>query len=516
MSKDTIEELIILGGGTAGWMAATYLNKQLNPNGNQPIKITVIESPDVDIIGVGESTFDSIRGFLKALDISESDFLINTDATLKHGIYFKDWLKGNDEYFHPFEKTQVNDGVDMLHHWVNLNHRQQTDVSISNAVGVQYKVAMDKRSPKLADSGDFDGPLPYSYHLDAVLMGKYLRKVAISRGVNHISAHIDNVELNDDGSIAAVIQESGERHQADFFIDCTGFKAMLMRAMGNTSHVDYSDSLLCDRAIAVQVPLPKTEEARYNPRPYTSSVAQESGWIWDIDLFKRRGCGYVYSSKFSSDERAEQVLKEYLGAQYDSISPRFLKMRVGRAEKFWYKNCVSIGLSGGFIEPLESTGIVFIDSGIRFLVDLFSSTPCSDVLAKRYNKLMANLYDETRNFIELHYTLSERQDTAFWRSYANDVTPGDDLVERMELWKTKIPTSIDFADSVSTFWENSHNFIMYGMNWQHTQAPGATSHVDVQRSKNMLTEMQKIQAKATPHFEPHIDAINRLRSRAQQ
>lgn len=522
MSSESIKKIAILGGGTAGWMTACYLDRQFNQAGQRAVDITLIESDDVDIIGVGESTFDSIRGYLQAVGVDESEFMLNTDASLKHGIYFKDWYRGDDEYFHPFEKVQIGDGVNMLHHWVNLHQREINQHSISEGVGIQYKAAMAAYSPKISSNKDYEAPLPYSYHLDAVLMGRYLRKVSTARGVKHIVAHAEHIELADDGRIQSIISREGERYDADFFVDCTGFAQVLMRALKNTDYVDYRSSLLCDRAVAAQVALPQEEgSGQYNPRPYTSAVAQESGWIWDIDLYRRRGCGYVYSSEFSDEARAEEVLFQYLGQQYSgkqcpNIEPRFLKMRIGRAEKFWHKNCVSIGLSGGFIEPLESTGIVFIDSGVRFLAELLGADPCSKVLSDRYNNMMGSLYDETRNFIELHYVLSQRADSAFWRHYRDEVKPSSQLQERLALWREKIPSSIDFSDTLSTFWENSHNFIMYGMNWKHSRMPANLQQLDSGRSIHMLSEMQKIQTKALLHFETHLASLDRIRARGKR
>ncbi|MCV6606178.1 MAG: tryptophan 7-halogenase, partial [Porticoccaceae bacterium] len=252
----------------------------------------------------------------------------------------------------------------------------------------------------------------------------------------------------------------------------------------------------------------------YQPRPYTTSTAQESGWIWDIDLYRRRGTGYVYSSEHSSEERAETVLRNYLGEAGTNAQVRHLKMRVGRLRKIWHRNCVAVGLSAGFIEPLESTGILFIDLGLRFLGELFPSQFPSDEQQDRYNKVMGDLLDNTRDFILLHYLLTQREDSSFWKAYRHDIQATDRLKQKLELWKSKVPSIIDFSDDISTFAAPSHSFIMYGMGWQHEAAPGSVAHLNQEFGKQVMSAMADHQKDVLQKAPDHLTVLKALRERS--
>ena len=490
-------------------MSACYLDRALNKSdSSKKIEVTLIESPEVDVIGVGESTFDSVRKFLAEMGLQESEFLKATDATLKHGIYFKDWQTGNDEYFHPFEFLKLKDDNHIIEHWVNLRSRNRLTPIIADHTGVQFKLAKARLSPKAPGDPDFSGKLPYSYHFDAIKLGQYLRKICVGRGVRHFYDHVAQVNLDESGAIASLQTKKNGLIEGDLFIDCTGFAAVLMRALGNNDYLEYKDSLLCDRAVVGRVHL--NEGETFDPRPYTSSIAQENGWIWDIDLYRRRGVGYVYSSQFSDDSRAETVLREYMAGQ--DFETRFLKMRVGRRHQFWYKNCVAVGLSAGFIEPLESTGIVFIDTGLRFLKDCLSGLDMQPVLAARYNRMMSSIYDETRNFILLHYILSKRSDTEFWNTYRHEVRIPDELQERLELWKHKVPTALDLAQVLSPFVVSSYAYILYGLGWHHQELPGGLRHIDPKHSKHLISRIEDLQKDFLNTSCSHTKIIHHIRS----
>lgn len=507
-----IKQVVILGGGSAGWMSAIYLNRLLCQKGAQPVQITLVDSPDVEIIGVGESTFDQMRSFMSDMGIPEPDFLRATDATLKHGICFRNWLKGDDEYFHPFEFPQLGENGALIDHWISLHAQGKATRGIADSAGIQFQMAKAKKSPKQSNSKDYQGPLNYAYHLDAVLLGRYLRTVAIERGVQHLIGHCEQVHTDEQGFIRAIeTREQGEI-EADFFIDCTGFANVLMRAIDNTDFIDYTDKLLCDRAVASRIPM---QTDRWEPRPYTTSTAHENGWIWDIDLYHRRGAGYVYSSQHSSENRAEEVLRDYLGDVAAELDVRHLRMRVGRLRNMWHRNCVAIGLSGGFIEPLESTGILFIDLALRFLGELMPSGRPAVEQIQRYNRVMGELVDNTRDFILLHYLLTQRDDSDFWRAYRQEIEPTDRLREKMELWRYKVPSTTDFSDAVSTFSAPSHSFIMYGMDWQHLCVPGSVAHLDNGFGEKLMQAMSEHQTEVLKQAPDHLAILQMLRKRSQ-
>lgn len=511
--KKQIKKVMIVGGGTSGWMAAAYLNHVLNHPKKSNIEIVLLESPEVNIIGVGESTFDTLRNYCAAVELPEADFLKETDAVLKHGTYFKGWLDGgDDEYLHPFEIPQAHDGVNIMNHWVNLHQHGRNDRNFGESVTLQVPLAKAHKSPRsVHNPRDYEGALPYSYNLDAILFGRYLRKVSTGRGVKHMVDHVTNVVLDDKGYIKGVETKENGLQEADFFVDCTGFAAILSKAIGNTDFIDYTPSLLCDEAVAMQPPF--REDEVFDPRPYTTSTAQDSGWIWEIDLYRRKGVGYVYSSKFCDADTAETRLREFVGDKKGEINVRRLKMRIGRRKKFWHKNCLCVGLSGAFVEPLEATGIMFIHMGLQFFGEVFPSLPVPGVLEDRYNKMMGELLDETRDFIILHYILTRRRDTAFWKAYVNDVKVPDSLQERLELWKHKVPSPTDFSDRVAVFIQSSYSYILYGMEWKHDTTPGTIGGVDPERSQHVLNLMKQQQMAAMKQAPSHVESLEAVRNK---
>lgn len=509
--KDQIKKIMIVGGGTSGWMAAAYLNSILNHPQKSNVEIVLLESPEVNIIGVGESTFDTIRNFCAAVELPEGEFLKKTDAVLKHGTYFKGWLDGgDDEYLHPFEIPQAHDGVNIMNHWVNLHQHGKNQENFGESVTLQVKLAKARKSPRSVHmTGNYEAPLPYSYNFDAILFGRYLREFSTTRGVGHMVDHVTEVVLDDNGAIKGVKTKENGFQEADFFIDCTGFAAILAKAMGNTDFIDYTPSLLCDEAVAMQPPFKEGDV--FDPRPFTTSTAQDAGWIWEIDLYKRRGLGYVFSSQFCDADTAETRLREFVGAEGKDVDVRHLKMRIGRRKKPWYKNCLCVGLSAGFIEPLEATGIMFIDMGLRFFGEYYPQKPVSQKLIDRYNHTMGDLLDESRDFIILHYILTRRRDTEFWRTYANDIKVPDTLAGRLELWKHKVPTHTDFSDHVAVFIHSSYNYILYGMEWKHDITPGSVGGVDLERSQRVLNLFKQQQMASQKQAPGHVESLEALR-----
>jgi tryptophan 7-halogenase len=511
--SEPVKRLIIVGGGTAGWMTACYIDRLINQQ-KPSIEILLIESPDVDVIGVGEATVHSLRMYLSAIGVSEAEFLKESNASLKHGIWFKGWVDGADDYFHAFEFPQSNDGVSSMDHWVNMYAKGEAPGAFDACVGGQTLLAKHLKSPKLVTNKDYEGMVPYGYHLDAILFGQYLRKVSCERGVKRIEDHVVDINLTETGNIKSLTTRERGEYQADFFIDCTGFAAILMEAMGNDTYIDYSDSLLCDRAVASRTtPL---EGAQAVIRPYTTSTAKPSGWIWDIDLYNRGGKGYVHSSQFISKAEAEQELAAYMNADAADLDFNHLDMRIGRRKYPWYKNCVAIGLSAGFIEPLESTGIYFIDMAARFLTELIPTRNTAQATIDRYNDISAQLLDQTRDFIVLHYLLSQREDSAFWKHYKYEVKPSDGLAEKLALWKAKVPSDTDFADQVTLFVKSNYSYIMYGMGYEHEEMPGSLHYLDTGRSRSFIEKIQEAQPPFLQHAQDHIQVLNIIRGRADR
>jgi tryptophan halogenase len=485
MSNNEIKKLVIVGGGSAGWMSASYLHKIFN-NKVEQYQITLVESTDVDSIGVGEATIHSMRFFLASIGLSEIDVMKQTNATLKHGILFKNWhgARENDEYYHPFEQpNKYSDGIPIIRHWANLYGSQEQRARFDASVSPQVHFANNNKSPKSEQNKDFEGYFPYGYHLDAIKFARYLRDVSIERGVIRIEGHVKSIGLSNDGCISSLTLNSGQLIEGDFFIDCTGFSSILMNAMGNNKFIDYSDSLLCDRAVTCQIPHINTD---YILRPYTTSTAQSSGWIWDIDLTNRCGSGYVYSSQFCSEKDAETTLKKHLDIEHEDIKLKHLKMKVGRKDKVWYKNCISIGLSASFIEPLESTGLYFIDMSLRFLSEYVFTKNTPELIINKYNSILGQLVDQTKDFIVLHYSLSEREDSPFWKKYKYEIQASSELQSNLLLWKNKVPTPSDFAGQITQFTSANYAYILYGMGFKHDSPPNNALYISNERSQKSL------------------------------
>ena len=344
-----IRNILVVGGGTAGWLTAAFLARTLGTAAGG-VQVTLVESSEIGIVGVGEGTFPSIRGTLAAIGLDEARFVRDCDATFKQGVSFVDWARTGERYFHPFNPPSQRPGApELMPYW--LLGEAGARRPFADAVSMQQRVADASRAPKRAGDADWMGPMNYAYHFDAGKFAALLATHAQSLGVRRVIATMERVELDAHGHVAAVhTRESGEL-RADLYIDCTGFRAALIGDALGSPRKPLSQVLFVDRALALQVPYPAAD----TPIPsYTISTAHEAGWTWDIGLQQRRGIGYVYSSRHTDDEAAERTLRRYIGPASDGRTPRALKLDVGYRETQWIGNCVAVGLSAGFLEPLES------------------------------------------------------------------------------------------------------------------------------------------------------------------
>lgn len=425
MESKKITKVVIAGGGTAGWITAALLNKVLG----KVIEITLVESAEIGTVGVGEASIPPILHLNGALGISEKEFIKATGATIKLGIEFENWRSQGHRYMHAFGEIGKDfPFCEFYHFWLKAHQANNApdfwDFSLNYQAAKAHKFAHLKHIPNTQLAG-----LHYAYHFDATRYGEFLKGLAQSRGVKRIEGKIESVnQCHQSGHIRSLLLTNGEHIDGDLFIDCTGLRALLIEQTLNTGFEDWSHWLPCDSAIAVQ------SELAADAIPYTRSIARDSGWQWQIPLQHRVGNGIVYSSRFLSDEAAKQQLLENLPAK-PLTEPRVIKFKTGRRLKQWHKNVVSVGLSSGFLEPLESTSIHLIQSAAIRLIKFFPHQGIKQSLVDEFNQQSKTEFERIRDFIILHYKLTERDDSAFWR-FCKGMDIPSSLKKKIELFKT--------------------------------------------------------------------------------
>ena len=425
-AERAIERVVIVGGGTAGWMAAAALSAHLADTG---IAITLIESSDIGTVGVGEATIPTIRRFYAQLGMSDAEVMQACEATAKFGIRFVDWLRDGHSFVHPFGRYgQDLKGVDFHHYWLQAraagDNAPLGDYSLGALLAIEGHATLPAPNPG-SQLGIFD----WALHFDAALFAQHMRRFAEKRGVSRLDARIVDVKLRaEDGFIDALVLDSGTQIAGDLFIDCSGFRALLLGEALGVAYEDWSHWLLCDSAFAVQ-------SERAGPPPSCTTVtARSAGWQWRIPLRGREGNGIVFSSRFQSDDEArEELLAEIPGKP--TMEPRRLRFSPGRRAVAWAKNCVGLGLASGFLEPLESTSIALIETGIERLKSLFPDKDFDPTVIAEYNEQSAEEIERVRDFLILHYKLNGRSG-AFWQA-CRDMTIPDTLQRKLELWHAR-------------------------------------------------------------------------------
>lgn len=465
-----IKKVIIVGGGTAGWMTASYLKKAV-----PGVDITVIEAPAIPRIGVGEATVPNLQPvFFDFLGIPEEEWMRSCNAGFKGAVKFINWKTdpatgGKDHFYHPFGLIPNCDQIPLTHYWT-AKRKSGYQLPVDYSCFVEPELLDLNHAPRTLAGKRVTR---YAWHFDAHLVAEYLKKLSVGWGVNHVVDHIEGVIHKPDGHIDSVTTKGGEVYNADLFVDCSGFRGLLINKAMAEPFVDMSDHLFCDSAVATQIP---HDDERYGIEPYTSAIAMKYGWTWKIPMLTRFGTGYVYSSKFTTQDQAIDEFRQLWNLK-DDANLNLIRFRVGRNRRAWVKNCVSIGLSSCFLEPLESTGIYFIYAAIYQLVRHFPDRSFAPSLIDGFNREIANMFDDSRDFLQAHYLSSPREDTPFWKANKYDLVLSDNIKEKLDMYDAGLPINTPFVGEdtyyghfeveFKNFWTNgSYYCILSGLGRQ--------------------------------------------------
>jgi len=449
-----LRSITIVGGGTAGWLAAAFLNRFCkSKDTKRNLEITLIESPAIPIVGVGEASLPGMVYLLNQLGVSESEFFKLTDATFKVAAHFIDWNRDDKgrpiEFMNILNAPGAIDGRQLADYFVTFHPARDTPEA-----GLAYvrdfspvvEIVRGNLAPRRPGAPDFSGELGYTYHFDAIKLAALLKDVATSRGVKHILDDVDAVNLDERGFVKSLALRRHGEHAIDLVIDCTGFRGSILQQALGEPFEPYGDYLLNDRAAVVQIP-------DKDPRviaPTTRATGFSAGWNFQIPLTTRIGTGYVFSSQFISDEKAIEELLAFYGDRAKGCEPRIIPIRTGRVRNAWVKNCVALGLASGFIEPLEATAIFMSDLGARWLHHYLPTQDFEPELATAYNRQIRRVYEEVRDFVQTHYHLNNRQDSEYWRVAREGVKLSDRLQENLKVWRHTTPEDVDL-DSAFLF-----------------------------------------------------------------
>ncbi|AXA93292.1 tryptophan halogenase family protein [Massilia sp. YMA4] len=464
-----IRHIVIVGGGSAGWLTAGVIAADHRAHAPDGLRVTLIESPDVAPIGVGEGTWPTMRDTLARIGVSETAFFRECDAAFKQGSRFDGWRGSEhaDYYFHPFVLPRGYGETDLVQPW----QREFSHVPFADLVSFQPHLCVQGRAPKQATTPEFAAVANYGYHLDAGKFGVFLRKHCLERlGVHYVPDHVTGIASHENGDIAALQTRAHGALAGDLFIDCTGMQSLLLGQHYGIGLVDQRHVLFNDSALAVQVPYLNEDSPIASQ---TTSTAQRAGWIWDIGLPTRRGIGHVYSSAHTSDDGAAADLCAYLGTD---ATPRKLTFQPGYRRTFWHRNCVAIGLSAGFIEPLEASALALVELSAALVSDDLPATRATmDAVARRFNDAFTYRWERVIEFLKLHYVLSRRPG-AYWDDHRDERSIPVRLQELLALWRHRPPSRLDFHRIEEVFPSASWQYVLYGMGF--TPEPGGTRRTD--------------------------------------
>ena len=489
-----LQNVVIVGGGTAGWMSAASLAHFLK---SRNTRITLVESSQIGTVGVGEATIPPIMDFIRVLGLDEDQLIKRCNGTFKLGIKFKDWSEIGTSFFHPFGQTgQPLEGVDFSAYW--LGRRMAGSASRLEDYSLMATAAeADRFTRPIKGHNSPLSQITYALHFDATLFAEFLRDYAVERGVHRIDAKVSGAKVDGEtGFITALQLEDGRSVPGDLFIDCSGFRGLLIEETLGAGYDDWRHWLPCDRAVAVQ-------STRNGPlSPYVLATAREAGWQWRIPLQNRVGNGYVYCSDYIDDETATRTLMSSLEGEAIT-TPRPLRFTTGRRRKFWIKNCVALGLASGFLEPLESTSIHLVQRGLALLLKLFPDRNFARAEQDQYNAMLAYEYERIRDFLMLHYIPSKRDDSPFWRQ-VRSIAPPDHLDQRIELFRSH---GRIFREEHELFPAQSWLYIFMGQAFMPRHADPLAGGLDTAVVDGALDHLKSLVTRCVASMPAHEDFI---------
>lgn len=483
-----VQKVVVVGGGTAGWLTAGILASQFSPREEGGIEVVLIESPDVATIGVGEGTWPSMRSTLQNMGISETDFIRECDVSIKQGSRFDNWVTGaKDSYYHPFSLPIAYGEHNLARHWQNVRDQ----VSFADAVSAQSKVCDQGLAAKQISTPEYAFQLNYGYHLDAAKFAGFLsRHCTEGLSVRHVQGHVEQVNIGAAEEIVSLSIRDSEPIAGDLFIDCTGMAALLIGQHYQIPFYSVADTLFNDTALAAQVPYTNDTDPIASA---TIATAQSAGWVWNIGLPTRRGIGYVYSSRYVDENAAERELRDYLAQitgrrDAEELSLRKISFDPGYRQKFWHKNCVAIGLSAGFVEPLEASALVLVELSAKMLAEQMpASNESMPLVADRFNQKFSYRWQSIIDFLKLHYVLNQQDDDAYWQAHRQIDSVPISLQNKLRQWRHQTPWLDDAPQFDEMFPSASFQYVLYGMGFiTNDNGPRQRAYSGSQDQANIL------------------------------
>lgn len=499
--SESITHIVVVGGGTAGWLSAAVIAAHHKAANSKEFKVTLVESSDIPTIGVGEGTWPTMKNTLHKIGLDEKEVFKRCHAAFKQGAKFINWVHGNgDFYYHPFTVPLGYGNIDLAPYVSNIE-----DFAVES--NFQQQICEAGLAPRTLAEMDYKGTCNYAYHLDAGELANLLKEHCIKNlSVNHIVDTMDDTILTDDGSIDAIVLSKLGKLSGDVFVDCTGANSLLLGKALGIPYVHYDDILFNDRALAMQVPYDNENDP---VACHTIATAQDAGWIWDIGLTSRRGVGHVYASRFTTDDEAEANLRRYLGDAANGLTARKISYAPGHREKFWYKNCIAVGMAAGFVEPLEATAIMLIEISSRFIAEnVPADKSLLPVTAKRFNKQMDYRWQRIVDFLKLHYMLTQRTEP-YWQAHCDEANIPESLKEDLALWRYRGPVTEDFNSSMELFPAASYQYVLYGMEFKPDFSKQGYLYNLNNQAQQIMMRNKKVTEQMLQALPPHRDYIQK-------